>query len=234
MLTTPGMIWSVHDVTPRTMPRAELIVDLLTAAGRAPLCILVVPAGGEWCAAQVATLKAWAEQGHILAAHGWSHKCGPPRRLYHRLHSMLMSRDSAEHLGHPTREVAAIMEQSHRWFSDIGLVEPELYVPPAWALGDMTLAECARMGYRWVEVLTGVYDTVSARFHRLPLVGFEADTRIRTAELRSLNRANLLLGAVAQRPVRVAVHPNDFDLALAGQLRRCLCSDVPSISLVDL
>lgn len=224
------MLWSVHDVTAQTMARAELLVDLLTAAGKSPLCILIVPAGEQWCTAHIATLKRWEREGHMLAAHGWRHKSEPPHGLYHRLHSALISRDVAEHLGRPRREVAGLVEQSSQWFTDVGLAQPQLYVPPAWARGAIEPADVARVGFRWLETLTGIHDLVSGDFHLLPLLGFEADTNARAGVVRASNQANLLLGAVMRKPVRVAVHPNDFELPLAGQLRRHLTSAVRSIS----
>ena len=228
------MIWSVHDVTPSTMARAALIVNLLTALGKSQLCILIVPSGGQWSDEHITKLKAWEQDGHVLAAHGWTHEARRPCGLYHQLHSSLFSRDAAEHLGRPHSEVVEIVEHAQRWFSDVGLAQPRLYVPPAWALGNMAPADFRHTSFRWVETLTGIHDTQTARFHRLPLIGFEADTPVRAWALRVSNQVNVLLGGALHRPVRVAVHPNDLGLALSSQLRRRLASEGRSVSPADL
>jgi hypothetical protein len=228
----PDIIWSIHDVSPESFAPASELVDRLTAAGR-PLSILVVP-GGEWRGHQIETLIRWQGQGHVMAAHGWSHRCGTPRTLYHRIHGRLFSRDVAEHLSKSSMEILGIVRRGEQWFGDAGLQPPGLYVPPAWALGDMPLWAFRDTAFRWVETLSGIYDVRADRSHHLPLVGFEADTASRRRLLRLSNRLNWTLGAAARRPVRVAVHPNDLDLLLAADLTRVLESPSRSLGPGDL
>jgi predicted deacetylase len=93
-----------------------------------------------------------------------------------------------------------------------------MYVPPAWALGPVTLDAFDGTAYRWVETLTGIYSVHAKRFVRLPLVGFEADKATRAHALRALNLANTALAAATRRPLRIAIHPDDFGLRLADDL----------------
>ena len=198
-----------------------------------PLCILIIPSG-EWAPDQLATLRQWQHDGHTLAGHGWSHRSPAPRTIYHRLHSALFSRDAAEHLGRTPAELREVIELGARWFAAAGLAPPALYVPPAWALGDLPLRSFGETTYRWVETLTGIYAVGAHRFIRLPLVGFEADTRFRALALRATNGLNRLLAGVTGRPLRVAVHPHDFELLLAGDLARIVDGPHRAVSLATL
>lgn len=188
------------------------------------ISILIVPEG-RWADGDLACLRSWEQSGHLLGAHGWSHRSGPPRGAYHRLHSALFSRDVAEHLGRPAAEIGDLVERGQRWFESVGLQAPELYVPPAWALGALPLSAFHGTPVRWVETLTGVYDVRRRQFHRVPLAGFEADTRLRASLLRLSNAVNRALASTFSRPLRVAVHPNDLRLLLAPELRALIGSE---------
>ena len=227
------IIWSLHDISPGTIDRAASIVDVMVEAGVRDLAILIVPSG-VWTDGQIDTLRTWERAGHMLGAHGWTHRGIAPRGIYHRLHSALLSRDVAEHLGRTASEVREIVARGEQWFADVGLAPPRLYVPPAWALGAMPLAAFGGTSFRWVETLSGIYDVSAARFRRLPLVGFEADTGFRAASLRVSNAANHALARASGRPLRVGVHPHDFDLLLAADLRRLLAGARASYSLHQL
>lgn len=210
-------IWSIHDVTPASFERVARLVRRLSDADIHPLTILIIPAG-HWTDAQIETLRAWEVDGHLLAAHGWSHRSRTPRTAYHRLHSCLFSRDVAEHLGSTRAECVEIISRGSQWFTHLGLAPPSMYVPPAWALGPISLDAFDETAYRWVETLTGIYSVRTKRFVRLPLVGFEADTAPRACALRALNLVNTGLAAVTRRPLRIAIHPDDFGLRLADDL----------------
>jgi uncharacterized protein len=229
----PPLLWSLHDVAPASFDRAERIVDALTAAGVRQIAILIIPSG-TWSGDQLDSLRSWERDGHVLGAHGWTHRSLPPRGVYHRLHSALFSRDVAEHLSRPAADVRKIVAQGERWFGEAGLTPPRLYVPPAWAMGAMPLAAFHGTSFRWIETLTGIYDATNGRHRRLPLVGFEADTRFRAASLRVSNAANTALASAVRRPLRVAVHPNDFELLLSGDLRRLLASGRASCGLTNI
>lgn len=226
-------IWSLHDVSAGSFELAETIVNRLSAAGVHPLCILIIPSG-DWGARQLETLHRWEREGHTLAGHGWSHRSAPPRTIHHRLHSFFFSRDAAEHLGRTHDEVREIVTRSAQWFTSVGLAAPALYVPPAWALGDLPLRSFDQTPFSWVETLTGVYSVRANRFTRLPLVGFEADTRFRAFVLRVLNGMNRFVARATRRPIRVAVHPHDFDLLLSRDLGHLAREEHHVVSLAAL
>lgn len=217
MSSRPGLL-SIHDVAPRTLARVETLVELVTDHGVPPPTLLVVPGAG-WDEATLARLQAMADRGCRLAGHGWIHEAVPPRTLKHRLHALLLSRDQAEHLSRPRADLLDRVARCHAWFGERGLPEPELYVPPAWALGALRTADLAALPFRWYEDLAGLVDGASGRRRRLPLVGFEADTAFRKVALRFVNAASVAAGRLTGRPVRVSIHPRDLELLLADDLR---------------
>lgn len=213
------VIWSIHDVSPETVAWADSMVVRLTSEGASRLMILIIPAG-DWPPAALDVVRQWESAGHMLALHGWDHRAVRPRGAYHRLHSLILSRDAAEHLSRDRAEMLARIERGREWFAANGLREPAVYVPPAWALGEVGPEDLQAIGFRWVETLTGIHDATHARHHMLPLVGFEADNAWRSAGLRVSNAVNLALARATDSPVRVAIHPHDDVGPLAHDLDR--------------
>ena len=211
---------SVHDLMPSTLDRVETVVGLLERRCAAPATLLVVP-GLDWSRAQLRTLRAFQENGHRLAGHGWRHRAPRIRGLRHRIHSLLISRDVAEHLALDGSAIRDLITACHGWFADHGFRAPELYVPPAWAMGAVSRGDLAALPFRFYEVTSGVYDARAGRFHRLPLVGYEAHGPWRAPPLRLWNGINRIAAGLGG-PLRVAIHPGDLELALAGDLERML------------
>ncbi|MEM9759127.1 MAG: DUF2334 domain-containing protein [Pseudomonadota bacterium] len=212
---------SIHDVMPETFEKVAALRDECMGLGLAPPGLLVVP-GRAWSLEQRATLRHWEREGSELIAHGWKHETRP-RRLYHRLHAALLSRNVAEHLDLRADAVIALMRRSRDWFAAQGLAPPRTYIPPAWALG-IPPRRLAELPFSSVEVLRGVIlvqgqDTV---MKSLPLTGFEADTALRAATLRLWNRRAEQRSAARGVPLRIAIHPHDGELLLAADLRDLL------------
>lgn len=217
MPLAPAALVSIHDVMPRTLARVESMLVHMETSGIAPVTLLVVP-GGVWKDEEVARLHAWSQRGHELAAHGWTHRAESVRGWRHRLHAIALSRGVAEHLALDTRAILRRMVRASRWFVEHGLASPYLYVPPAWALGALDAADRARVPYAAIEVLQGLIDPVGGELRRLPLVGFEADSRARALLLRMWNRRQMRWALGNGRPLRIALHPNDFELRLAQDI----------------
>lgn len=207
---------SIHDVMPDTLGQVCQIVGAMPVSIRDNLQLLVVP-GLNWRDEQIQQLHQWQQQGMTLVGHGWTHRADSISTLWHRLHARLISRDVAEHLSLTAGEELALMERNYRWFSDHGLTAGAWYVPPAWAFGRLPRAQRAESGYRYFESTFGVYDAMEKRFNWLPMLGYEADTRARCLSVRLWNAANRRLAR--HRTVRLAIHPHDFDLPLAADLR---------------
>lgn len=220
---------SVHDVMPETLAPVADILARLRRHRLPPATLLVVP-GCRWHADELVQLRRWQLQGHELAAHGWRHRARNIRGLHHRLHAALISRDAAEHLALSADEIAELMRRAHDWFARNGLDAPELYVPPAWALGALPRTALRDLPYARVETTAGFIDAASGRLDPVPLVGFEADTKARAAALSAWNRGQLLLARSSGRPLRVGIHPQDFQLRLADALERLLSALAIDIS----
>lgn len=209
-------IVSIHDVMPSTIDCVRRIIDRLPETCREELILLVVP-GLDWRTDQIDQLRSWQQQGICLAGHGWTHEVRHIKGWYHRLHSLLLSRRAAEHLSLTATEIEALMRRNHCWFNENGLAAPDYYVPPAWALGPLSLDQLQQLPWRYLETTSRVIDIESGQTRWLPLVGFEADTRLRQFLLSLLNRANAWL-ASETRPLRISIHPFDYEYLMAGQL----------------
>lgn len=227
------LLVSIHDVMPTTLDRVERIFDRLVAARLLPVTLLIVPGTG-WREHDLARLRAMLDAGAQPAGHGWRHQARCVRGFKHRLHSALISRHAGEHLALSRRQILRLMLGNHRWFGDHGLSEPGLYVPPAWAMGPVPRRLLDRMPFDRFETLAGVYDARRRRFHRLPLVGFEADTMFRGVTVRGFNRLNRVLARAAGRPLRLGIHPDDFELKLADDLEAMVAAGGECLSYEDL
>lgn len=207
---------SIHDVMPATLDRTAAILERLPFRCRRGTVLLVVP-GLPWRDEQVARLRRWQAEGLRLAGHGWLHEANAIRGLYHRLHSRLLSRRAAEHLALDAAGISELLARCHAWFARQDLEPPDYYVPPAWAMGRADAGVLRESPFRWFETTAGLYDSQADRFLRLPLAGFEADTEARRLFLQAWNGLNRRL-ASPRRPLRLAIHPDDWSLRLAPQL----------------
>jgi predicted deacetylase len=209
---------SIHDVMPHTMDRVERILGWLRAREVPPVTLLVVP-GRPWSEKEIERLREFAAQGHPLAAHGWLHKT-IPRKLYHRIHAALLSRNVAEHLDLDSAGVLQLMVRSRDWFRVNELPVPDFYVPPAWALGPVSTEDLLKAPYKRIETTRGLIHLKGggSQFEKLPLTGYEADTPFREFFLRRWNAAQFRKARAKALPLRISIHPDDLELRIADQL----------------
>jgi len=210
---------SIHDVMPETLDRVGEQLALIERHCPGPVALLVVP-GRDWSEAALERLRAWVKDGHALVGHGWTHRARDIRGLKHRLHSLFVSRDCAEHLALEREEIIELMARNRLWFGDHGLPEPELYVPPAWALGSVPHSELRSTGFARVETMSGYLDLRTGRLQRSALIGFEAASLWQVPVLKLSNAFNRLLAM--RLPLRIALHPDDHRLPLAHDLENTL------------
>ena len=92
-------------------------------------------------------------------------------------------------------------------------------------MGRISRSQLRELPFSLFEYFGGVYDRRQDRYYALPLVGYEADTWWRVAPLRLWNALNI---AWARRgpALRIAIHPNDFELKLAEDLSARLRKDL--------
>jgi predicted deacetylase len=217
---------------PETLALTGEILERLRAAGLDLATLLVVP-GRNWRAEDLDELRRHCEAGAELAGHGWTHRAGPPQDMKHRLHSLLISRNAAEHLSLTADDITTLVQRCHAWFVEQDLPRPELYVPPAWAMGALSRPALDRLPFSYYETLAGIYDSKTRRFSLSPMVGFETDTWLRALPVRAWNALNRLW-AGSRRPLRVAIHPQDFSLKLADDLERLIAARGTAISYTQL
>lgn len=213
---------SIHDVMPHTLDEVQDILSQVSHLPAQNISLLVVP-GLDWKQEHLDRLHALENAGFVLAGHGWYHHAREIRGLYHHLHSALLSRDVAEHLSLGGAEIRKLLDACFYWFTDKGFMPPDLYVPPAWAMGNIGKNELRQSPFRFFENTSGLYDSVDERQVNLPLAGFEADNTFRAVSLSFWNRINLTL-ASATRPLRLSIHPHDRELKLKESLARFLAS----------
>jgi hypothetical protein len=230
---SPKAFVTLHDVAPAVLDGCTATLDTLRARGVDRVTLLVVP-GSDWSATELAALRRLEADGYELAGHGWSHRAPDPGTLYHRVHAAVLSRDEAEHLSRSRAELQTLVARCHAWFGEAGLEPPSFYVPPAWALGQLSRADLDSLPFRYWETLTGVYDARRRRFRVLPLVGYLADTRARARALRATNAFNRGLARLLRRPLRISIHPPDLDLHLAADLLRLVEQDWRLVGAADI
>ncbi len=213
-----GLI-SIHDVMPETLHEVERLLARLREWGADPVTLLVVPGAG-WTDETLARLRTLPDEDTRLAGHGWRHRVERRRGLYHHLHGLLLSRHVAEHLALDGDGIAALMTRCRRWFADRDLPVPDLYVPPAWALGRIDRTRLASLPFRQVELFRGVFHAATRHTTPLPLTGYEADAAARAPLLRAWNALNLRRATRTGRPLRIGIHPYDLHYPLAPDLEQ--------------
>jgi predicted deacetylase len=215
------VIISVHDVMPETLENVENILKtVLAGENKSNILLLIVP-GLEWSQNQIQRLHALQGQGYEFAGHGWVHCIDGIKTTHHQFHSRLLSRNAAEHLSKSEDQIVSLLKNNYNWFKDHDFKLPNVYVPPAWAMGRIKRSSLKRLPFNCYEYTSGLFDVREGKFHRLPLVGFEADTRARAWFLRIWNRLNYWYSK-DNKPLRVSIHPFDLNYRLAGQLTRIL------------
>lgn len=217
---------SIHDVMPETRPMVSDMLYQLSRLDRLPpakITLLVVP-GKDWTTDDIRWLQALAQHGYPLAGHGWSHQAPLPRTLYHLLHSLLLSRNAAEHLSRSERELKQRVYACHHWFQRHDLPIPVLYVPPAWANGKLHWASWDARPFQLLETLQGVTDLDSGIQYNLPLTGYEADTGLRALFLRRFNQQSINRAQRQSQILRIGLHPHDLRYSLGAQALQHIAS----------
>jgi predicted deacetylase len=176
-------------------------------------------------------LKLWQKSGLEIAAHGWNHKAQTNKSFYHKIHSLIMSSNCAEHLSKNRLDIINIIRSSYNWFIDNGFKKPILYVPPAWALGKVNKEELYQFNFTHFECTTGMVHKQKYSF--LPLLGFEENTLFGALLRRCFNALNFFM-AHFTGTIRIAIHPNDFNLYLKKDLEKYLTKCIEPVLLHEL
>lgn len=219
--------FSIHDVMPQTLSRVESLFKLIQSHGHHTITLLVVP-GCEWNGDDLHRLNALLEQGGVAAGHGWRHKVRHIRGLKHRLHSLFISKDVAEHLALNRQEAMQLVRDCYEWFAEQCLPAPALYVPPAWAMGPLRPVELEQLPFQYYEVMGAVYAHEDRHWHPSPMLGFEARERWRVPFIRLWNWLNYRR-AMRTKVLRIGIHPDDDQLYMAEDLHYYLQKSLAAV-----
>ncbi len=228
-------IISIHDVMPETIERVEIIIKKLEKFRIPPFSLLIIP-GKKWTVKSLGKLRKLSESGYSLVPHGWNHKC-VPRKIFHKLHSAFISKDVAEHLDLKEEAILELMVRSRNWFINQKLVPSHLYVPPAWALGQISKKNIIKAPFKQIEVTQGlihIKKNTSIKFQKLPLSGYEATNAFRVNFLYMWNKFQEDQAKKSKLPLRISIHPSDLDLPLAKQMKTQLYNVDTFINYTDL
>ena len=223
---------SIHDVHPNNLHKIIEIINLLFEKYNIRKITLLVIPGLNWNNKQIKILKTLQEKKGIeLAAHGWYHKSNPIKTIYHYIHSKLISADSAEHLSRSKPSIIKLLNDSHLWFINQGLNSPTLYVPPAWALGNIYQEDLSTLPFNEFEMISGIF--INNKFIFIPLIGFKTKTYFEFIIVKVLNFINYLSYSFFGL-MRIAIHPDDFNLLLKGDIDKYLRKITTNFSFSEL
>ena len=222
---------SIHDASPQNLSNIEKnIFTLKNKFQISKICLLVIP-GLDWNQKQINKLKLWQKNGIQIAAHGWKHTAQSKKTLYHKIHSVIISNNCAEHLSKNKQEILTIINDSYNWFISNGFQKPILYVPPAWALGKIKKDDVNRTKFTHFECTTGILH--KQKYYFLPLLGFEEKTYLGSKIRQFFNYLNFFF-AYFIGVIRIAIHPNDFNLQLKDDIEKYLYQSKELILLHEL
>ena len=222
---------SIHDVSPKNLDKIENIIFILNNKFNInKFCILVIP-GLKWNKYQIKKLKKWQNDGIEIAAHGWKHSSKLDKSLYHKIHSLMISKNCAEHLSKNKNDIINLIQKSYNWFISNGFKKPKLYVPPAWALGNINKNDINKLNFLYYECTTGLIH--NKKYYFLPLIGFEEKFLIRGIVRKIFNSLNYFMASFTG-VIRIAIHPNDFHLYLKNDIKKYLSKNNETILLHEL
>ena len=223
---------SIHDVRPNNLNKIIKIINLLFDKYNIRKITLLVIPGLNWNNKQIKILKTLQEKKGIeLAAHGWYHKSNPIKTIYHYIHSKILSANSAEHLSRSKLSIIKLLKDSHSWFINQGLNSPTLYVPPAWALGNIDKEDLSALPFNEFEMISGIF--INNKFIFIPLIGFKTKTYFKFIIVKVLNFINYLSYSFFGL-MRIAIHPDDFNLLLKGDIDKYLRKITTNFSFSEL
>tara|TARA_E500000178_G_scaffold356123_1_gene431821 strand:- start:2177 stop:2875 length:699 start_codon:yes stop_codon:yes gene_type:complete len=228
-------IVSIHDCMPETMDKIQHILQWLKDRNIPPVTILVSP-GKDWTENHLQLLKEYVQEGYTLAAHGWHHHT-QPKKILHRIHSLIISKNVAEHLDLNQEGILELLNKSYQWFIQQKLPPPELYVPPAWALGAVDKKILCKTLFKQIEVTRGLIHISSGKkpkLQTLPLTGYEADSPFRANFLSRWNQFQQNQAQIKSLPLRISIHPYDLELPIVEQLERQINSVGTFLNYSDL
>jgi len=228
------LLVSIHDVTPRHLERVKRIRGALTELGIGHVTLLAVPEfhGQESLAGCTATthwLRRQIDSGDEVALHGHYHRqLGTLPSLRARARARLFTAGEGECLALRPESTQAMMQGKQQLENLVGC-PVRGFVAPAW-LEPTGFRETLRaQNFLWHEVSwfierLGVRPQYDARAWS-PVIGFATRTRMRLWSALAWARVSQPLFEkvmLENHPIRVALHPSDWDEPLVIKSARRL------------
>ena len=213
--STPLLLTSIHDVSPRFESEIDRLLDLLTPHTGHRLAMLVVP--NHWGSAPIVAgsafasrLRSWAELGIEMFLHGFFHRdTSSHERAGDRLRARFMTAGEGEFLGLSEAEASARLRDGQSLLEDVIGRPIDGFVAPAWLYGSGALAALAQSSAPIAEDHMSVWVPATGRvLARGPVITWASRTRLRLG-------SSLVAAATLRRwPIevlRVGVHPPDVN-----------------------
>lgn len=239
-----GLVVSVHDVAPSTLPDVRWLLARLDELGVSPRVLKVVPRASEADDVRrhpdlVALLADEVARGSEVVVHGLSHRLPPGAVLggrgVDRLRARWFAGQAAEFLGLDDRAAEAAVLEGRTILREAGF-EPLGFCAPGWLARPSLSGILRRCGFRYACWFGSVEDVETGRRLRAPAWGYmgtggfgEALVALEGRFVRWVWRPvvdRLGLGG----PVRVFLHPQGAPRSRAcaatlralGRLRRAV------------
>lgn len=226
--TAPGLVVSIHDVSPRTWAATEKMLADLADDGVSRVSLLVIPdhhrrgailddAGFcKWLREAVAA-------GHEVVLHGYYHL--RERRAGDGFAAKLITESYTAGEGefHDLEENAAadLLQKGRDEFRGVGL-DPTGFIAPAWLLGRDAARAVRRLGFDYTTRIDRVEDLRTGRNFASQSLVYSVRSGWRRAV--SLGWNEFLLRALGKRPlIRIGLHPPDWEFAaIRDHARKCV------------
>jgi predicted deacetylase len=209
------LLTSVHDVSPRFESEVDGLLDVLAQVTACKVALLVVP--DHWQAAPIrpgtpfaARLRDWAERGHEIFLHGWTHQdSSDHRQAAARFRARHMTAGEGEFLGLDEEEATRRMRQGMDLLDNIIGRRVDGFVAPAWLYGPGAHAALRNCDVAIAEDHWRVWSPCSGKeLARSPVVTWATRSRPRLGS--SLVAAAAIRSLPMPGIMRLAVHPPDI------------------------
>lgn len=207
-----SLIISIHDVSPATAEESAWWLERLEVYGL-HATLLVIP--GPWRGAAISRrsplsrkLLAWAEAGHEVSLHGWSHTEAGSGGLASRL------------IARGAGEFAALGSEAARRRLEMGLSVLESnnipvtgFTPPGWLISPDASRQVRMTGLSYYTTHTAIHDLHRRRKLTVPVVCHRPRSPLARCAA-AVVRAGYHLADFTGRDLRLAIHPDDTHVPL--------------------
>lgn len=211
----PALIVSIHDVSPLTAQRTQVMLDDLARIGVAKTSLLVIPdhhrkAPLKNDPACAAWLRDLAAQGHEIVLHGYYHRRETKKAgVASTLVTEYYTAGEGEFFDLSKAEAAERLKRGQKEFAEAGLSSVG-FIAPAWLLGTEAEEAVRQAGFTYTTRLQNFKDLTSGR--EIPTQSLVWSVRAAWRRTVSLGWNAFLNQRLTRNPIlRIGLHPPDWD-----------------------